>query len=391
MRVLHYCQSFSLISETFIYDYVTELESQGVANHVVTNNRVNQGSRPFPKVHVVEYPSRWDPFRVYHRLRLHGEPQATRISFWSQLRNRLKTVVRRVSPDLIHAHFGPAGVLMIPVASELRVPLVTHFHGYDISKLVRDEFWRRQYKMFFKKANASIGVSNHICSRLRQLGAPEGKVRLLHGGIRLNKFPYDPPSTRYDRTKVRCLHVGRLVEKKSPLKLVRAFAKAQEQTRGKIGLELVIAGDGPLRKPVDRLIYHLGLEESVRCIGAVPHDVVVRLMRESELYTQYCETASDGDQEGQGITFVEASSVGLPIVTTRHNGIPDVVIDGATGYLVEEGDVNGMAERIAYLALQPQEWDRMSRSGRRHVEEKFDLSIQTGKLRELYSEVASQA
>jgi glycosyltransferase involved in cell wall biosynthesis len=88
-------------------------------------------------------------------------------------------------------------------------------------------------------------VSNHICDKLRGLGAPEEKIRLLHGGIRLSKFEFDPPSPRFDGETVRCLHVGRLVEKKAPLDLVRAFSEARHRVGDEVDLQLTIAGDGP--------------------------------------------------------------------------------------------------------------------------------------------------
>jgi colanic acid/amylovoran biosynthesis glycosyltransferase len=276
---------------------------------------------------------------------------------------------------------------MRPVAQHLGIPLVVHFHGYDVSFLLPDAFWEEQYEALFDSASALIGVSNHICDKLKQLGAPEAKIQLLHGGIRLSRFDYDPPKPRFDGKTVRCLHVGRLVEKKAPLDLVRGFSEARQQVGRDSDLRLTIAGDGPMREDVEDLISELGLPDHVRCLGNVPHERVVELMQESHLYTQHCKTASDGDEEGQGITFVEASATGLPIVTTRHNGIPDVVNDGETGFLVSEGDVEAMGEKIAYLALHPAEWPSFSEAGRRRVEEKFDLTKQTRKLISIYQDV----
>ena len=240
---------------------------------------------------------------------------------------------------------------MMPVAARCGVPLVTHFRGYDISKILPSAFWETEYDRLFKIAHTLIGISNHVCEKLFRLGAAPEKVEMLHTGVQLDDFPYDPPAARYDGGTVRCLHVGRLVEKKSPLKLVRSFADAIDRVDGRVALELTIAGDGPLREPLERLIEELSLSDCVRCLGATPRPDVMRLMRASHVHVKHCETASDGDQEGQGVTFIEASAIGLPVVTTRHNGIPDAVLDGVTGYLVEEGDVQAMGERIAYLAL----------------------------------------
>src|SRR5690606_5060383 len=157
---------------------------------------------------------------------------------------------------------------------------------------------------------------------------------------------YRDPASEYSGRQLRCLHVGRLTHKKSPVRLIQAFAIARNKLLPDIDLHLSIAGDGPLRLEVEQAVSHKNLTGIVKLLGAIKHKEVLERLRQSHIYTQYCETAPDGDQEGQGITFAEASASGLPIITTRHNGIPDVVLDGKTGYLVEEGDVEGMAERI---------------------------------------------
>jgi colanic acid/amylovoran biosynthesis glycosyltransferase len=280
---------------------------------------------------------------------------------------------------------------MMPVAAKVGVPLVTHFRGYDVSKILPSAFWESEYSDLFSSVSGLIGISNYICDKLLRLGASPQKVNMLHTGVRLDNFPYDPPSGRYDGGVVRCLHVGRLVEKKSPLKLVRSFANACKRVGDRASLELMIAGDGPLREPTELLIRDLGLTERVHCIGNTAHEEVMQLMRTSHLHVKHCETASDGDQEGQGVTFVEASAIGLPIVTTRHNGIPDAVKDGETGYLVEEGDVDAMGERIAYLTLHPEAWHAIGQAGRLHVEENFDLRKQTQKLAGIYERVLARA
>ncbi|WP_251929726.1 glycosyltransferase [Salinibacter ruber] len=387
MKVIQYAGQFSKTSETFIYDYVTELEEQGCYPSVVTHNRHNRHERPFTRVHVVDWPGRWNPVRLFQRIRLRNSKKPYVASFWPQVRGRLQEVISDLDPDLIHAQFGPQGAVMHPVARRFDIPLVVHFHGYDVSFLLPDAFWEDQYDALFDSASALIGVSTHICDKLRQLGAPDEKIRLLHGGIRLSKFDYDPPGPRFDGETVQCLHVGRLVEKKAPLDLLRAFHVARQHVGDDVDLHLTIAGDGPMREDVEALIAELELSAQVQCLGNVPHDRVVDLMRKSHLYTQHCKTASDGDEEGQGITFVEASATGLPIITTRHNGIPDVVKDGETGFLVSEGDVEDMGEKIGYLALHPEKWPSFSETGRSRVEEHFDLTKQTRKLINIYHDV----
>ena len=195
---------------------------------------------------------------------------------------------------------------------------------------------------------------------MKRSSAPPEKIRLLHTGVDLDRFTYAPPWHRYDGEKVRCLFVGRLVEKKAPLHLIRAFAKTKEHmVEHHAAVHLTLAGEGPLFEATQRLVADLQLVDDVTFFGGVSHTEVQQLMQSHHLHVKHCITASDGDQEGQGVTFAEASAVGLPIVSTRHNGIPDVVINGKTGFLVEEGDIEGMGERIAYLAMHPEAWEAL--------------------------------
>jgi glycosyltransferase involved in cell wall biosynthesis len=184
--------------------------------------------------------------------------------------------------------------------------------------------------------------------------------------------------------------VGRLVEKKSPIDLARAFKYAVDVVNSDTRLKLTIAGDGPLRADLEREVQKLGIENHVSILGEVAHSRVSDLLADANLYTQHCKTASDGDQEGQGVSFVEAAASGLPIVSTRHNGLTDVILDGETGYLVGEGDFEAMGEKIAWLAERPSQWCRLGRAGRRHVEENFNLQDQVCEIQEILSHLTER-
>jgi glycosyltransferase involved in cell wall biosynthesis len=381
MRVLHFTPCFSPLPETYIYDYITGLERHEVDNHVVTFSRKNKEERPFSKVYVVDLPGRWHPRRMWHRALATVGIGERRTSDWPETRKRLKAVVRDVEPDLVHAHFGPTGALIAPVAEANDTPLAITFYGNDVSGLARKKFWREQYQSVFDSAGLLIGISNYICSRIESLGGPRSKIRCWHLGVDVSQFEYQRADESFDGETVQCIHVGRLVGKKSPIDLAEAFRNALDELDESLNLHLKIAGDGPLREKLERKIQSLGLKENVSMLGAVPHTQISELLKDANLYTQHCKTAPDGDQEGLGVSFIEASATGLPIVATRHNGLPDVILDGETGALVEEGDAEAMGRAIASLAKRPDKWVKMGQAGRQHIEETFDLENQTAKMK----------
>ena len=242
MKVLHLVETFSALSETFIYDYITELERQGVDNHVLTFNRVNETDRTFDKVHLAKIKKDIGWFILRVIAEFNNKPN----KFWAMQRREIKKIVKKVRPDIIHAHFGPIGVIVAPVATKLKIPLVVSFYGYDISVLVRQKFWIKNYTTLFNIGRIFIGMSQHICERLNNIGCPENKIIKFAAGIKIENFIYrDTVINKNDEIKL--IHVGRLVEKKSPLLLIKAFEIVDKHYRQRLKLKLTIIGDGPLK------------------------------------------------------------------------------------------------------------------------------------------------
>ncbi|GEN29588.1 hypothetical protein HVA01_32340 [Halovibrio variabilis] len=176
----------------------------------------------------------------------------------------------------------------------------------------------------------------------------------------------------------RIVSVGRLVEKKAPHLTIRAFAIVRQQQPHST---LDIVGDGPLYDVCIEEIRRLGLEDSVRLRGAQSPDYVRALLSRAELLVQHSVTARDGDMESFGISLVEAMASSIPVVTTNHNGFSETVIDGETGFLVEEGDVEGMAEAMLILMNDRVRAESMGQAGRVRVETNFTQEKTASRLR----------
>jgi len=378
--IAHFRRAFGAPSETFITDPILRLSSRGVSNPLFTLLSLDPAS-PIP--HTAMARARGDRGRAVEQRSRHLPSFVSKLDFlgWPVARRWLRHRLVDAQPDVLISHFGPDGCLAAPVARRLGIPHVVFFYGYDVNLTTasRPNIWSRLYPRLFRSADSLCTTSDYLARRLHALGAPADKQTAIYVGIDTNAFSYSNPVERFDGRVVRLLHVGRLTAKKSPLKLLRAL-KAAIALCPNVRLELTIAGDGELAEPTNDLARDLDLLSQVHFTGRVDREQVRHLLATHHLYTQYCETTPSGETEGLGVSFIEASASGLPIVTTRHNGLPEVVLDGVSGLLSEEGDVAAMAENIAALARDRDRWPAMGRAGRDHVVQRFSLDRQTDAL-----------
>jgi glycosyltransferase involved in cell wall biosynthesis len=276
-------------------------------------------------------------------------------------------------PAAVLAEFGPTAARLLEPCRRAGLPLIAHFHGYDSSVRAVIEEHRDSYPRVFAQAAAIIGVSRAMCRTLAGLGAPADKLHYCPYGVDLERFhPADPSSA-----PPTVLAVGRLVEKKAPHLSILAFADVY---RRHPDARLRIVGDGPLRGPCVDLVAALGLTAAVTFLGALEHEVISHEMRNARCFIQHSVEAANGDCEGTPNTIIEAGASGLAVVSTRHAGIPDVVIDGQTGLLVDERDAAGMAEGIASLIADPALAGRMGRAAREHISAEFAIERRLSQL-----------
>ena len=292
--------------------------------------------------------------------------------------------IREACPDLVHAHFGPDAVWAAGIASRLDVPLVATFHGHDITVRSSASLAYRTYRSVllprvFHRARMIIAVSGWIEKLLLEAGAPRARVRRHYIGIDVERYRSDASIPREPFV----LFVGRLVEKKGAEYIIRAMRRVQERR----DLGLVIVGDGPLRSSLESI----AAGGNVRFLGSLSPDAVRELMNRAWALAVPSVVAANGDSEGLPIALLEGQSMGLPVVATRHSGIPEAVVDGVTGVLVPERDEHALESAIARLAGNPVETERMRAQARALMVERFNLSRQSALLEEHYREVLREA
>ena len=289
--------------------------------------------------------------------------------------------------DIIHCQFGNLGELglLLKDTGLFRGKLVTSFRGYDISSWVRsnghDIYWD-----LFQRGDLFLCVSEHIKEKLIKLGCDEKKIIVHRSGVETKKHRVRPPiATRNGNVTVST--VARLNEKKGIEYGIRAVAKVLEKHQQ---VEYNIAGDGPIRGQLQHLITELKVGDHVRLLGWKPQDEIAELLQKSDILLAPSVTAENGDEEGIPGVIMEAFAQKLPVVSTLHAGIPEMVHDGESGFVVPERDIDALAERIEELIKRPELRVAMGQSGRDLVEQHYDIRKLNDRLVEIYQQLLSE-
>lgn len=311
---------------------------------------------------------KWE--RMFHRIVMN----ATNTPFSFEEGDFMRSL-RREKIDCVLAEYGPTGVGVLNVCRTLNLPLLVHFHGYDASKHQILEQYKAEYKDMFRYTSAVIVVSRTMQKKIEELGCPAEKLWYS---------PYGPQS-RFLTMKPSLdqklfISLGRFVDKKAHYYTILAF---NEVLRIHPDARLVIAGDGVLLNTCINLVRNMKIEHAVEFPGVITHDEFENYLKVARAYVQHSITSLDGDMEGTPVSVMEASAAGVPVISTRHAGIPDVIIDGETGLLVDEHDVEGMSKHMLRVLEDKKFAEKLGASGKLFISENFS--------REKHLDLISQA
>jgi colanic acid/amylovoran biosynthesis glycosyltransferase len=285
------------------------------------------------------------------------------------------------SYDIVHCHFGPNGNLgaWLKGLGAIEGKLITTFHGYDISEYVEKQ-GDGVYDSLFETGDWFLPISERWREKIIGLGCKEHRVSVHRMGVDTSKFSFASHKPREDG-KIHLLTVARLVEKKGVRYGIQAVAKVLNKHPN---VEYIIVGDGPLKDELKSLVDSLNLSDHVKLLGWKRQEEIVELMRNGDILLAPSVTTENGDQEGIPVVLMEALSQGLPVLSTQHSGIPELVQDGKFGFLVPERDVDALAEKLEYLIEHPELWPKMGRAGRDYVARHHDINRLNDQLVNLY-------
>ena len=285
--------------------------------------------------------------------------------------------------DIIHCQFGMYGVdgMILRDVGAIKGKLITSFRGYDISWYVK-ACGENVYDKLFVKGDFFLANCEFFRKRAIQLGCDEKKIVVHGSGIDCSRFTYKPRYPHPDG--IRIVTTGRLVEKKGIEYAIRAVAKVARLHQN---IEYNIIGDGYLKEHLQQIISELNLADKVKLLGWKNQKEIIEILDKAHVFIAPSVTAEDGNQDAPVNTLKEAMAMGLPVIGTLHGGIPELVENGISGFLVPERDVDAIAEKVDYFIEHPEVWEQMGKAGRVYVEEHYDINRLNDELVEIYQQV----
>jgi glycosyltransferase involved in cell wall biosynthesis len=354
-------QTYLLWSQPFLYRLLESLESKAV--QIVLTQRVeNLDLFPMPIIKRLNSRIFYSPY--------HAHVGACELQ-------------QRYRGDLIHAHFGFTAYKLMLLKLFMRIPMVVTFGGTDLAVHADRPKTGALYRVLFDVVEQLVAVSEDLRQSAIQLGCPPEKIVTVHRGVDTEAFRFVDRAGRGENA-LQILMVSRLSKKKGHLEALAALAGLPKDLPD---WRLSIVGSGPEDAAIRRQAREKGLEGKVRFRGNLPIEEVRQLMADSDILLHPSVTPEDGDREGIPNAVMEGQATGLPVVSTRHGGIPELVVDGETGLLVEEYQTAALGDAIRQLLASKERRLQLGAAGRERILREFSLDQQAERYLEIYHEL----
>ncbi|HEX8372802.1 MAG TPA: glycosyltransferase [Chthoniobacterales bacterium] len=373
--VASYCVTFLKPEMQHVYRQITALRRFRPV--ILTQRRENEATFPYPDVRLLGKPLTHQIRRFWARSIL-GVP----ITAYRHEASRVLKEIRKMDAHLLHIYFGHMGIYLLPLLRRRQVPAVVSFHGADATVDASNKELRKCYNEVFELADLVVARSESLVNALRELGCPDEKLRLHRTGVSLTMGVPIVRTTPVDGD-LRFVQASRLIEKKGLDVAIRAFATfAREFPMS----EFIIAGEGPFKKRLENLAAELKVKDQVHFAGFLPQKTLHELYERSHVFVHPSQVGVNGDQEGVPNAMLEAMVTGMPVIATRHGGIPEAVEHGRSGLLVEEKNVEQLTEAFLALGRDGTLLQNLSLAASERVRSHFDRQKQARLLEDYYDE-----
>lgn len=373
--VASYCTTFLKPEMRHIYRQVTGLKRW--QTFILTRERMEEERYPFPDVEVLPRARK----NFLKRFWLKYIRRRPAVHYRGELQVVIKTLERRPA-DLMHVYFGHTGVHLLPFIKEWQRPTVVSFHGMDIQPRPHQAGYDAMMRELLRELPLVLARSRSLFAALEAWGCPPEKLRLNRTGIPLEAFPETPRRVPENGEWV-FVQACRLIAKKGLRTALQAFAHFRSFNAN---ARFIIAGDGPLREELAEMARKLGVAEAVELRGFLDQAALAKLYAEAHVFMHPSEMTSDQNQEGVPNSMLEAMATGLPVIATRHGGIPEAVQDGFSGILCPERDADALLQAMFRFTEHPEHLEEMGRQAAQSVRQEFSQESAIRRLEEIYDE-----
>ncbi|NGX87669.1 glycosyltransferase [Rahnella sp. Lac-M11] len=276
---------------------------------------------------------------------------------------------RKIKSDINIAHFGTTAALLnqLKRLGFVDGKIAAVFHGNDISQKRILNLFHSDYEQLFNDANYIFPVSELWASKIALTPAIKNKTHVIRMGVNISKFIYKERITI--SYPIKLLSIARLTEKKGISVAINACLLLKQQN---VDFDYTIIGDGPLRKELESQVTNLGLGDKIAFLGAQTQETVSEYLNNSDVFLLPSVTASDGDMEGIPVALMEAMAIGIPVISTFHSGIPELIEDRVSGFLVNENDAASIAGVISEIIDNPGVLPDICRNAKQTIDNEFD-------------------
>ena len=381
MKVLMYSHSFGLPTTTFIYNQIKYLHQNGCEVHYLCNYYFENDFENFCTIHHVPL----NESVIWKKIKwILWKKDIKLIEKNRFFKRKLIELLDKVQPDIIHCHFVYEGIRLYQnLPNNFSHPLIFHVHGYGGSQMLKKHSYVKELKKILEKPNCwVILVSNLLKSRFRKLNLNLSRSKMIYCGISLEDFYFK--NKKRTKNQFTFLQVSSLTEKKGHIFSINAFKKFLTFVKDPSIYKYVFTGYTDEFKHIKDLIFDLKLEKNVHVLGVQTNNQVYQLLQEANVFVHHSITPQNGDEEGIPTSIMEAMLMKLPILTTYHAGIPELVKHGENGLLCKEKDVNTLSSQM----LEITKWRKLDLSREKIINE-FSLTKHGQMVYSLYESIIS--
>lgn len=304
-------------------------------------------------------------------------------------------VLQEQPVKIIHSHFGDMGWYDVPLAKKNGLKHVVTFYGIDVNMLpTQRPEWQKRYREMFQQANLFLCEGPYMVSSLIARGCPPEKVEVHRLGVEVDKITYTPRILKSGEP-LKILIAGTFREKKGVPYALAAIGRLH-QAGAKVQVTIIgdsargLAAEELEKQKILSVIEQYKLAPVVRLLGYQPYATLLAEAYKHHLFLSPSVEAANGDSEGGApVTIIDLMATGMPVVSTTHCDIPQVVLHGQTGLLAEERNVDQLVDHLEWFLQYPEQWEAMVANGRHHVEQNFNVQLQGSALAERYRALIS--